>query len=260
VVHTHELLITGRVLTKRYTSWHRGEHRREWLALIHVHPYAPDLVPRPLSARLDAIPPEVDMTVLPGRPLHGCLSTSEIDALVDAVNQLWSVPHEAATGLEPAVSDLDFARYLTSAARPDGGLTAAAYDAASAWWTGPDPDVLGAAPTSMVLGHRDPNLTNYLWDGQRVRIVDFEDAARSDPAMELAILAEHVSARHLDTEALCARFDVDRARLLAARRLWAMFWLSLLLPGGRSQHRNPPDAADAQARRLLSLLDNGETT
>jgi aminoglycoside phosphotransferase (APT) family kinase protein len=105
-----------------------------------------------------------------------------------------------------------------------------------------------------VLGHRDPNLANYLWDGHRVRIVDFEDAAVSDPATELAILTEHLSLREVDTEAFCARFDVDRRRLYAARRVWAMFWLRLLLPGGPAARRNPPGTADSQARRLLGLL------
>jgi len=41
-------------------------------------------------------------------------------------------------------------------------------------------------------------LANYLWDGHRIRIVDFEDAGRSDVAYELASLVEHLSAR--DTE------------------------------------------------------------
>jgi len=34
-----------------------------------------------------------------------------------------------------------------------------------------------------------------------------------------------------------------------------MFWLRLLLPGGRAHQRNPPDTADSQAERLLALLD-----
>src|SRR5439155_24865283 len=42
--------------------------------------------------------------------------------------------------------------------------------------------LLRAAPQVTVPGHRDPNLANYLWDGQRVRVVDLEDAAVSDPA------------------------------------------------------------------------------
>ncbi|HEY2796009.1 MAG TPA: hypothetical protein VGJ28_26835, partial [Micromonosporaceae bacterium] len=84
---------------------------------------------------------------------------------------------------------------------------------------------------------------------------DFEDACAADPAGEVAILMEHLSARDLDVDALRAMFAVDEDRLLAARRLWAMFWLSLLLPGGASERRNPPGAADGQARRLLTLLN-----
>jgi hypothetical protein len=91
-----------------------------------------------------------------------------------------------------------------------------------------------------VPGHRDPNLANYLWDGQRIRIVDFEDAAISDPATEPAILAEHLATRPLDTRGFCARFDVDLRRLLAARRLWAMSWLRLLLLGGSPHDATHP--------------------
>jgi aminoglycoside phosphotransferase (APT) family kinase protein len=135
-----------------------------------------------------------------------------------------------------------------------GRLPAAAYDAAVAWWDGPDPAVLQTPPQATTLGHRDPNLANYLWDGQRVRIVDLEDATVSDPATELAILVEHLSARHVGSEEFCTRFDVDPVRLRASRRLWAMFWLRRLLPGGPSERRNPPGTADAQAQRLLALL------
>jgi hypothetical protein len=65
---------------------------------------------------------------------------------------------------------------------------------------------------------------------------------------------EHLSTRDLDGAGICARFDVDPVRLQASRRLWAMFWLRLLLPGGPAERRNPPGAADRQARRLLDLL------
>jgi len=252
VVHTHQLTVTGSVLTKRYTSWSRGEHRREWSALWRVHRYAPDLVPRPVAACLDAVPPEVSMTVVAGEPLGGALRPVQVDALADAVGELWIVPYQ---GLDPPGDDLDFARRLTAGPRPAGGPAAAAYDAALSWWDGPDPALLRAAPRTAVLGHRDPNLANYLWDGHRVRIVDLEDTAISDPATELAILVEHLSARALDAEEFCARFAVDSVRLRAARRLWAMFWLRLLLPGGPAEQRNPPGTADLQARRLLALLD-----
>ncbi|GAA1856346.1 phosphotransferase [Asanoa iriomotensis] len=240
-------------MTKRYTSWQRGEHLREWAALRHIHRHAPDLVPRPLSAKLAARPPTVTMALVPGEPLAGSPTPEQMTAVVAAVRTLWRVP-PVCSGIGPWSDDLEFGRRLTTGPRPAGGIAAEAFDAALAWWNGPDPALLAGPPTVTVLGHRDPNAANYLWDGRRVRIVDFEDCAVSDPATEVAIMAEHLSWRGVD--ALCALFDVDQPRLLAARRLWAMFWLSLLLPGGPAIARNPPGTTETQAARLLDLLDH----
>ncbi|WP_319459214.1 aminoglycoside phosphotransferase family protein [Micromonospora sp. RTP1Z1] len=242
------------MLTKRYTSWHRGEHLREWAVLRHVHRHEPELVPRPLAADLDARPPSVAMSRLPGAPLGGTLTDAQRCALATAIDMLWSVPCAPSPEIGPWTDDLGFARRLTDGPRPVGGMTAVAYDAAQAWWDGPDPALLRQQPDVTVLGHRDPNLANYLWDGRRVRIVDFEDSAVSDPATELAIFAEHLSTRAVDAGEFCASFEVDQQRLRAGRRLWAMFWLRLLLPGGPAARRNPPGSADTQARRLLTLL------
>jgi aminoglycoside phosphotransferase (APT) family kinase protein len=223
--------------------------------LQHVHGHAPGLVPQPVAADLDTVPPTVIMTVVPGVPLRGALAPSHLDALASAIGALWAVPFDSLAKLGPWKDILPFARRLTAGPRPASGVTAAAYDAALAWWAGPDPALLRLAPHAKVLGHGDANLANYLWDGRRVRIVDLEDARISDPATELANLVEHLSARSVNTEALSRRFDSDPARFLAARRVWAMFWLRLLLPGGSSEGRNPPGTCDAQARRLMSLLD-----
>jgi aminoglycoside phosphotransferase (APT) family kinase protein len=195
------------------------------------------------------------MTALPGVPLSGRLTPDQVQGLAVAIKRLWDVPLHGLTDLGTGVDVLQFARRLTTGAPPKDGITAAAFDAAQSWWSGPDPALLTSAAATTVLGHRDPNLENYLWDGQQVRIVDFEDAAPSDPATELAILVEHLSARDMDADAFCRLFDdVDPRRLLAGRRMWAMFWLHLLLPGGPSARRNPPGTADLQAQRLLSLL------
>lgn len=108
-----------------------------------------------------------------------------------------------------------------------------------------------------MLGHGDPNLANYLWDGTRIRIVDFEDAGVSDTAYELGTLVEHLSARDTRWDGFLARFDVDEDRLLTARRVMAAFWLYLLLPTNpltRRSRPNPPDAVERQAARLLSLM------
>ena len=217
----------------------------EWPVLQHIHRHDPDLCPRPVSFAAD--PPTVTMTVVPGTPLPDRLTPPQIDALLEAINRLWAIPFDG-----PWRDDLGFARRLTCLPRPAGPLTGEAHDAARRWWHGPDPVLLQQKPTVTVLGHRDPNLANYLWDGSRVRIVDFEDSCLSDPANEVAILLEHLSAR--DSGLHPGLFDVDPVRLLAARRLWAMFWLWLLLPGGPSERRNPPGTADLQAQRLLRLL------
>jgi phosphotransferase family enzyme len=254
MVHTHELSFAGSLLVKRYTSWKRGEHLREWSVLRQVHRHAPGLAPRPVTAELEATPPSITMSVLPGIPLTGAITASQTEGLGAAISALWTVPPKAIEAVPPWTDDLDFARRLTAGPRPVGGVAASAYDAAVLWWDGPDPALLRQPPPVTVLGHRDPNLANYLWDGQRIRIVDFEDAAISDPATELAILIEHLSAREIDVSLLREQFTVDERRLVAARRLWAMFWLWLLLPGGRSAARNPPGTADRQARRLLDLL------
>jgi hypothetical protein len=244
VVHTHTLVFTASTVTKHYVSWRRGEHLREWATLRQVWRYAPDLAPRPLAADLDSHPPRVTMSVVPGEQLRGTPTDGQIDALRTAIASLWRVSPDA-RGIGAWSHDLAFGRQLVDGPRPEGGAAAAAYDAAVAWWEGPDPELLRTRPRATVLGHRDPNLANYLWDGHRVRIVDFEDAAHSDPATEVALLAEHLSTREMDADRLCARFDVDGMRLMAARRLWAMYWLRRLLSRGAAEH---------QAERLLKLL------
>jgi aminoglycoside phosphotransferase (APT) family kinase protein len=255
MLHTHGVVIGPDRVTKTYSSWDRAEHRREWAALRHLHRHAPDLAPGPISANLDAAPPTLVMTRVPGIALSGHPSPDQVRALIVAVRTLWAVPATTEAVVEPWYADLPYARRFTDSARPADPLVAAAYDAAHAWWHGPDPGLLATAPPDLVLGHRDPNLNNYLWDGTRVRIVDFEDAALSDPSTELALLVEHVSTRALDSESLCDAFPVDPTRLRAARRAFAMFWMWLLRPGGPAARRNPPDTDRAQARRLLDLLN-----
>ncbi|MEU8821421.1 phosphotransferase [Actinoplanes sp. NPDC048796] len=195
------------------------------------------------------------MSRVPGDPLTDQPTEVQLAGVVDAVTRLWAVPPRGLAELGPWSDDLDFARRFTGAPRPTGRVAARAYDAAQLWWRTEDPALLRRRPATLVLGHRDPNFANYLWDGRQVWIVDFEDAAVSDPATELAIMSEHLSWRGIDADDLCRRFDVDQARLLAARRLWAMFWLWLLRPDGSSVRRNPPGTDDRQAQRLLDLLD-----
>ena len=195
----------------------------------------------------------------------------EAGALGVALERLWgSVPRarlEAAFGPEPMPAG--FARRVRSmagqavaAARPvpDGQLAGQALRAGTAWLASGALDRHRAAGEDAVLGQGDPNLANFLWDGTRMRIVDFEDSGLSDREFELAVLVEHLSVwpdGRLGTEAFIAGFSLtssQRARLAEYRRLSAMFWLLMLMPGGPASTRNPPGTLDLQASRLLTLL------
>jgi thiamine kinase-like enzyme len=111
-----------------------------------------------------------------------------------------------------------------------------------------------ASATRRVLGHGDADLTNFLWDGELVRIVDFESAGISERAFELAVLVEHVSAWRnggLDADRFVDGFDLsprERARLADWRRMAALAWLL------RLRSRGDPGVLQLQAERLLALL------
>lgn len=121
-------------------------------------------------------------------------------------------------------------------------------------------DDLVKAELVPVFGLTDGNLANYLFDGVRVRMVDFEDSGRSDRAFELAELAEHPSGwvdSTLDVPALLGHFDLgaeEAMRLRELRRLLALLWLVMLLPGRPGHARNPAGTVERQAVRLLALL------
>src|ERR1700684_1599474 len=66
---THLVAIGEDEVVKRFRSWDRGEHLREWQALTLLASYAPDLAPAPLSADLTSVPPQVRMSRVPGLPL-----------------------------------------------------------------------------------------------------------------------------------------------------------------------------------------------
>ncbi|TCN39867.1 Ser/Thr protein kinase RdoA (MazF antagonist) [Kribbella orskensis] len=249
MTHTHHLSTNDQVVTKTYASWSRNEPAREWAALQTIAAAAPTLVPTPLSLSPDE--PSLTMSRLPGRPLSGALTPEELAGLEAALRTLWSIPPE---DLSPFDLSAFIARTRAGVSAYQGsGIVAEAHAAATDWLSGPPVDLLFEAARP-VIGHGDPNLANYLWDGERVRIVDFEDAGRSDLAVELANLVEHISTRATDWTTFVNRFPIDRHRHLTARRLWSIFWLTLLRPGAPSAARNPPDIPTQQALRVLQLL------
>ncbi|GAA0953606.1 hypothetical protein [Nonomuraea longicatena] len=107
----------------------------------------------------------------------------------------------------------------------------------------------------------DGNHANYLWDGdgQRVRLVNWEDSGRSDRAFEIGEMTEHISRLdgHLDTELLLTRLDLTRLeaeRVQEFRRLFALGWFLMLGPDGPATPHNPSGTLERQADRVLRLL------
>jgi len=259
---THIVDIGEDEVVKRFRSWDRGGHLREWQALTLLASYAPDLAPAPLSADLTSVPPQVRMSRLPGLPLDGqAVTPGNLDAVAAAISRLHAaVPRDVVAGLRPQpwleVGVVDRMRSIVAGRRAPGGdaLARAAFDAGMRW-LGRAADPLPGLH-SVVFGQGDGNLANYLWDGERVRLVDFEDSGRSDRAYELAAFAEHLSVWHdagIETGALLGRFELtgaERERVLFFRRTFTFYWLLKLL----DQRENRPDTLHRQAGRLLAVL------
>jgi Ser/Thr protein kinase RdoA (MazF antagonist) len=229
---------------------------------------APGLAPAPVSADLTSDCPAVTMSLLPGTELGAApVTPTQMGALAAALERLWrSVPsidgeYPAAVMPKPAAFTQQVRQLLAAIpALSDHAVVVRAHAAAAAWLERAALERRSHPGHPAVLGHGDPYLANYLWDGSRIRLVDFEDSGPSDRAFELAILTEHISAwsdARLDADEFLAMFDLTRAeegRVQDFRRLAALYWLVMLRPGGPSSNRNPPGTLERQAERLLRLL------
>jgi Ser/Thr protein kinase RdoA (MazF antagonist) len=256
------------VVVKRYIRRARGEPAREWRALRLLADHAPSLAPEPLRTDPSGEPPVVEMSLLPGQPLGGApLTQQQESALGRALGQLWqSVPVDHVIAVPDEYgSEQQLAHDVSELAseRPDLGpdpVIQAAYGIGLDWLTWAVTVTGDPAGRQPVFGHGDADLTNFLWDGTRVRIVDFEDSGVSDRAFELALLVEHTSAwlgAGLDADQFCRTFDLtlaERVRLTDCRRLAALHGLLVLQPGSAAGEQNPPDTLLRQAERLLSLF------
>ncbi|MFG1879324.1 phosphotransferase family protein [Sphaerisporangium sp. NPDC049003] len=264
---THGIEMYPERVVKTYTSWSRGEHQREWRALTLLAEYAPDLAPLPLEAHLDVEPPVVVMSRLDGVPLRGHAITSEqIAAMAEAITTLHeAVPSTVLADVAPSPWNprVAVAKALRMRAeRPDLGsdpVVVQAYAAGVEWITASRLEDLAGATVSPTLGLSDGNLANYLWDGKRVRLVDWEDSGRSDRAFELAEVIEHLSRVDgtFDGPALLSHIDLttgEGTRVLEFRRLFAFSWMCMLGPDGPFSSRNPHGTLKRQAERLLELL------
>jgi hypothetical protein len=273
---THGITVEEGLVVKRFRSrvdaderrLYGDEPRREWRALTLLARYAPGLAPTPIRADLDADPPLIAMSQLPGEPLGTRpVTEAQEDAIAAALSRLHhAIPPSVLETVEraPGSAQLlpDRTRDMAHACNADllDPLPRQAYRATLAWlgsgWAERSASVTGQP----VFGQGDPNLANHLWDGHGVHLVDFETSGRGDRATELADFVEHITVwahAGIDAEAFLDRFDLnpgERQQITQLRRLYASFWVMRLLPGGSAYQRNPPGTFERQASRLLDLL------
>ncbi|TDD32929.1 aminoglycoside phosphotransferase family protein [Nonomuraea terrae] len=252
--HKHDLTYEGELVVKRYTDGDPGAAEREWLALKLLAEHAPGLAPEPVAFEGGA----VTMSRIAGVPLRGLATrtAAQLSAMAEAVTALHAaVPAHVLRSVPVRPWQVEvlvaWVRKRAAGWRPRDPLADRAVREGLRWLESWSPGEQGVTP---VFGAGDGNLANFLWDGARVRVVDFEDSGRSDRAFELAELAEHVS-MWVDGEVdIAGRFELDpyeSRRLRECRTLQALVWLFLLSHEGP---RNPPGTFRRQAERVLATL------
>lgn len=269
--HTHDVVVSGGTVRKTYVSWAQREPEREWAALVHLHREVPGLAPAPLARETERGRPVVVMSRVPGEPLTGRLSARQTAGLVDALAALFALP--VPDGLDARANDpITFAPRFGAWLVDDyawqecqePALVRDAVGRALGWLVDRPPEQDWLLDPVVALG--DGNLDNVLWDGERCRLIDWEEYGVSDLAYEVADVVEHASSRlagALDVDGLLDGLGLSapqRRRLRHHRTFFACFWLAMLLPGNGGWRRNPPGSTEAQARHLLALLGDADPT
>ncbi|MCW2779615.1 MAG: hypothetical protein JWR35_64 [Marmoricola sp.] len=259
-VANSEVTIDGDVVRKRYlrTDWDQPE--REWTTLVLLHERAPGLAPRPIVRESE--PPAVVVSRVAGDPFDAVLTPMQTSAMLTAYRLLFAVPVPPDLPLRfrhPAeffAKNVGWLAEMNRNSLPD--VVRRALEAAEQWHADALTGIDEVRDPVVVQG--DCNIENMLWDGERVRLVDFEYSGVGDLAFEVADLVEHASSRLrglLDPETVIAGFDLtaaQRARVEAYRIVLAAFWLLTLLPGSPGHGINPEGSTEKQAQHLLSLL------
>jgi aminoglycoside phosphotransferase (APT) family kinase protein len=275
---THGITIEEGMAVKRFRSPVDGDERRlygdeplrEWRALMLLARFAPGLAPRPMWADLDADPPLIAMSRVPGTPLGTRpVNEAEESAVAAALSRLHhAIPPSALERVERAPGSPHLLpgriREMTYACDAEvlDSQPRQAYRVALAWLDSGSAERAASVTGPPVFAQGDPNLANHLWDGNRVHLVDFEASGRGDQATELADFTEHVTVwahAGINAEVFLDRFDLNpgaRRQITQLRRLFAAFWVMRLLPGGSAYHRNPTGTFERQASRLLDLLNS----
>lgn len=251
----------------RVDDRHRAE--REWTAISFLAEHGCSVAPKPIAYEPDACAPVVVMEHVEGVHLRQHMpGPVELRALAAALRKLQSLtpsvanyPHTV-VGAPAMLMDRVIRCADELEASDDDPVARVALPLIRRWLDSHEPAIL-RKPAAVVFSRGDPNLANCLWDGRRVRFVDFEYAGWSDVAFDIADLVEGPWARQVgdaEWDAFVAEhFDLSvpetRLRYTTARRFFTLFWVCLLW-----QRRESLDAGDLlakQVRRAEMMQANG---
>lgn len=267
VQSTHRLDIGECEVAKTYVDWANGEPDREWQALTLLHRCAPGLAPRPLRRGTGEGRPFVVMSRVPGKPLGDApLTQAQVAGLGEAMRRIYrSVPRDALDALAertlgPSQMVARVRAWIGEPRGPVSPFVDQTLVVAAGWLEGHEAWAVAERCRERVFTPADGNLGNFLWDGSRCYAVDFEDSGSSDLAFEVADFVEHVSVwldAMVTAEALTPYLELtaeERRRFLLCRRLFAVYWLLMLLPGNPAHVRNPEGTLERQANRVVDLM------
>jgi aminoglycoside phosphotransferase (APT) family kinase protein len=252
---------------KCYCVDERRRAEREWAALCALEAASVYVAPRPVSFHPDPVSPVVIMERITGEPLgHTRLTVIQAAALADSVRECQRalLPGDPGVPAHAVWGDAPSLLRRVSAFFADERLSSkeAARDAKALWreWFGREGELRSVCSVPPpVFSRGDPNLANCLWDGERIRIVDWEYSGWGDRILDAADTVEHIQSRHTpDTvwEAFTLRFglsEVEQARYEALRRLVALFWVMKLWPEDASTSR---ERFASQVRRAELLVSS----
>jgi aminoglycoside phosphotransferase (APT) family kinase protein len=119
-------------------------------------------------------------------------------------------------------------------------------------------------PATFVPAHNDPNATNFLFDGTRLWLVDWETSAPNDPLVDLAVVSNQLAPTPELADVLLGSWggapdDRMRARLRVAQqaaKLWAACALAMITAGDGE----PIDLAAPTIEEFMGQVSSGEVS
>ncbi|MBT6149067.1 MAG: phosphotransferase [Gemmatimonadetes bacterium] len=220
--------------------------RREVGGMCSLVDRVPDRCPRPLS--WSTSPPWLLAQLLPGSHLgNTALTRQQLSELASAYKDLCQITpdtiDEPLWNIDwPIVFLMDWLQkqlpLLTDRGKEDASSAEAA-SLVSDWLASEGPASFLGASDQLVFSRGDQNMANVMWDGDRIRFVDFEYCGWNDLPRDLSLVTDHIQSYATpieDWNVFVEQFDLtssQRRRLQAGRQRGALSWLTkeCLKPG-----------------------------